>query len=69
MQQHHSDVQRRHSGCYTTLPQVSHRSKRQDQIFKGPSWCRQDPPDFMTLLNHDAPLTQHRSSVQPVWTH
>ena len=35
MQQHPSDDQRRHSGCYTALPQVSHRPERQDQGSKG----------------------------------
>ena len=35
MQQHHSDAQRRHSGCCTALPQVSHRPERLDQGSKG----------------------------------
>ncbi len=60
MQQHLSDDQRRHSGCCTALPQVSHRPERQDQGSKGSSWCSQEPPDFMTLLNHAAPRTQEQ---------
>jgi len=49
MQQHHSDAQRRHSGCCTALPQVSHRPERQDQGSEGPSWCRQEPPAFYDI--------------------
>ena len=49
MQQHHSDAQRRHSGCCTALPQVSHRPERQDQGSKGPSWCSQEPPGLYDI--------------------
>ncbi len=33
-----------HSGCFKAFPQVSRRPERQDQVSKGPSWCRQEPP-------------------------
>jgi hypothetical protein len=48
------------TGCCTALPQVSHRPERQDQGSKGPCWCSQEPPDFMTLLNHTTPRTQEQ---------
>ncbi len=63
MHQHLSDDQRRHSGCCTALPQVSNRPERQDQGSKGPSWCSQEPPDFMTLINYDTPRTQEQRST------
>jgi hypothetical protein len=42
--------QRRHSGCFTALPQVSHRPERQDQGSKGPSWCRQEIPGLYDIV-------------------
>ena len=53
----HSKRGQVHSFYFTTgevkrmesLPQVSHRPQCQDQGSKGPSWCSQEPPDFMTL--------------------
>jgi hypothetical protein len=53
MQQHPSDDQRRHSGCYTALPQVSHRPERQDQGSKGSAlsdlWWNQHVQEFPRL--------------------
>ncbi len=46
---HHSDSHRRHSGCFTTLPQVSRRPEREDKDSKGPSWCRQEPPGLYDM--------------------
>jgi hypothetical protein len=48
-QTRNSNVQRRHSGCCTALPQVSHRPERQDQGSKGLSWCRQEPPGLYDI--------------------
>ena len=54
--------------CNTLSVSVGHRndvaadlnSERQDQVSKGPSWCSQEPPDFMTLLNHAVPRTEEQ---------
>ncbi len=80
--QHHFDSQRRHSGCFTVLPQVSRRPQRQDQDSKGHSWCSQEPPglyditepcctsDAGATVNHSG-RTQPRccEGGQPFWTH
>ncbi len=82
IQQHHFDTQRRHSGCFTALPQVSRRPQRQDQGSKGPSWCRQEPPGLYDIsepyCTSDAGATAKHSARtqprcgeggQPFWTH
>ncbi len=47
---HHSDAQRRHSGCCTGLPQVPHSPEYQDHGSKGPSWCRQERPGLHDIV-------------------
>jgi hypothetical protein len=70
MQQHHSDAQRRHSGCCTALRQVSHRPQRQDQDSKGPSWCQQEPPGLYDIAepgcnSHSGAVTNHSGHTEP----